>query len=340
MLQNCWPEKRAKAPLLRQRGHHAVYCTLSIAQHWLAIADEREFLRLVQNNFLPLFPRLVSQGQFNRRARNLCWLINTMRQHLVQKMGITEAPCQLIDGTPVHLRHWRRFGKGHLLLPEAALGYCASKKETYYGFRLLALTTLDGNIQAAVDTAVWEYRNLADFAAFHGVEIALEPLNAAIMNIESAIWTLPQAMQIVEAVDRDNFGICLDCWNVWQNAGLFDAIEACGNRIFVVQVSDWRTPRSFQDRLIPGQGEIPLADFLRAVRETGYKGAYSVEIFSKDVPDALWDGNLEQVIRDSRAGARMPGRQRFPARLTIIFTIFHNVLYDNKLCIQSCSVTS
>jgi len=162
----------------------------------------------------------------------------------------------------------------------------------------------DGNIQAAIDTAVWEYRDLAEFAAFHGVKIALEPLNAAIMNIESAIWTLPQAMQIVEAVDRDNFGICLDCWNVWQNAGIFDAIKACGDRIFVVQVSDWRTPQSFEDRLVPGQGEIPLADFLRAVRAAGYKGAYSVEIFSKDVPDALWEGDLEQVIRDSLAGVK------------------------------------
>lgn len=160
----------------------------------------------------------------------------------------------------------------------------------------------DGNIQEALDTAVREYGRLADFAARHGVRIALEPLNAAIMNIESAIWTLPQAMKVVEAVGRDNFGICLDCWNVWQNAGLYDAIRACGDRIFVVQISDWRTPRSFQDRLVPGRGEIPLADFLRAVLDTGYTGACSVEIFSKGVPDALWEGDLEAVLRDSKAG--------------------------------------
>ena len=120
--------------------------TLSIAQHWLGVPDEREFLRLVKNNFLPLFPRLVSQGQFNRRVRNLCWMTDRMRQHLVERMGIADTPCQLIDGTPVQVRHWRRFGKGHLRLPEAALGYCAAKKETFYGFRLLAVTTLDGII--------------------------------------------------------------------------------------------------------------------------------------------------------------------------------------------------
>jgi len=159
-----------------------------------------------------------------------------------------------------------------------------------------------GNMQEVLDTAAVQYKALAEFAAEHGVKVALEPLNASIVNIESAIWTLQQAMQVVEAVGQDNFGICLDCWNVWQNAGLLDAIKDCGARIFVVQVSDWRTPRSFMDRLVPGQGEIPLPEFLRAVHDAGFRGAYSVEIFSSGVPNALWDGDLEQVIEGSKAG--------------------------------------
>ncbi len=159
-----------------------------------------------------------------------------------------------------------------------------------------------GNMQEVVDRAATEYQALADFAAGYGVRVALEPLNASIVNIETAIWTLPQAMGIVHAVDRDNFGICLDSWNVWQNAGIHAHIEACGEKIFVVQISDWRTPRSFLDRLVPGQGEIPLPAFLAAVHAAGFRGAYSVEIFSQGVPNALWDGDLEKVITDSRAG--------------------------------------
>ncbi len=148
-----WYQQHAPSLLAGKAGRKPVFSdseviTLSLAQHWLGVPDERALLRFVRNDFLPLFPRLVSQGQFNRRARNLCWLINALRQHLVERMGIAGAPCQLIDGTPIHLRHWRRFGQGHLLLPEAALGYCASKKETFYGFRLLALTTLDGIVVA------------------------------------------------------------------------------------------------------------------------------------------------------------------------------------------------
>jgi sugar phosphate isomerase/epimerase len=160
----------------------------------------------------------------------------------------------------------------------------------------------NGNMQAVFDTAAKEYRALADFAQGHGARIALEPLNASIMNVESAIWTLEQAMRSVTSVDRDNFGICLDTWNIWQNANIAEGIRACGDRIFVVQVSDWCTPRSFQDRLIVGQGEIPLPPLLRAIHESGYRGAYSVEIFSSGVPDPLWQADLVQVIKDSRAG--------------------------------------
>ncbi len=159
-----------------------------------------------------------------------------------------------------------------------------------------------GNMQEVLDTAAVHYKELAEFAAEHGVKIALEPLNASIINIETAIWTLPQAMQVVEAVGQENFGICLDCWNVWQNADIHSAIRDCGPKIFVVQISDWRTPRSFLDRLVPGQGEIPLPEFLRAVHDAGFRGAYSVEIFSSGVPNALWDSDLEQVIEGSKAG--------------------------------------
>ena len=160
----------------------------------------------------------------------------------------------------------------------------------------------NGDIREVFGVAAKEYQELADFAREHGARIALEPLNPAHMNVESAIWTLGQAMQIVEEVGRDNFGVCVDTWNVWQNAGVFKEITACGERIFAVQVSDWRTPRSFADRHVVGQGEIPHSVLLRAIYESGYRGAYTLEILSQDVPDPLWEANLSEVIESSRSG--------------------------------------
>jgi hypothetical protein len=146
--------------------------TLSLAQHWCGYSQERNWLRYVRENYLSLFPRLLSQSEFNRRARNLCWLLNRMRLRIVQQVEAFAQTYRLVDGTPIHVRHWRRHGKGHLLLREASLGYCAAKKETFYGYRLVVLTTLDGIItdwalvsaaaderEAALDLLA-DYRNL------------------------------------------------------------------------------------------------------------------------------------------------------------------------------------
>jgi len=120
--------------------------TLMIAQHWCGFQKEAPFLRFIHNNYLALFPRLIDQSQFNRRARNLCWLLNQVRYEVLKQMDVLQETIRLIDGTPVHVRHWRRYGKGHLVLEEAALGFCAAKKETFYGYRLVVMTTPDGVI--------------------------------------------------------------------------------------------------------------------------------------------------------------------------------------------------
>jgi hypothetical protein len=146
--------------------------TLVLAQHWCGFAKERDWLRFVRHNYLALFPRLLSQSEFNRRARNLCWLLNRLRYSVVARLEAFSEPYRLTDGTPIHVRHWRRFGKGHLLLREASLGFCAAKRETFYGYRLVVLTTLDGIItdwalapadrderEAAADL-LEDYRNL------------------------------------------------------------------------------------------------------------------------------------------------------------------------------------
>jgi sugar phosphate isomerase/epimerase len=169
----------------------------------------------------------------------------------------------------------------------------------------------NGNIREVFDVAAKQYRALADFAQAHGVRVALEPLSPALMNVESAIWTLPQAMQIVAAVDRANFGVCVDIWNIWQSADVVEEIKACGDRIFVVHISDWLTPRSFADRHIVGQGEIPLPALIHAIHEGGYRDAYTLEILSSDVPNPLWNADLSEVIRGSRAGLERAWREAF-----------------------------
>lgn len=159
-----------------------------------------------------------------------------------------------------------------------------------------------GDMDEAMRVVARELKALTPVAADHGVRLALEPLNPSSMNVESAIWTVDQALTVIENTGRDEVGLCLDYWNVWQNAGLEQAIARAGDRLFTVQASDWRPPRSFADRLVLGDGPIPLGELMRATRRAGFDGAYVVEIFSKDVADSLWEGDLDATLRRSKAG--------------------------------------
>ena len=169
-----------------------------------------------------------------------------------------------------------------------------------------------GNFREAHEVVEREFRALAEFAADHGMTVALEPLNAILMNTNSFLWLIPQVMDMIGRVDHPAFGLCMDTWNVWQDPKVLEHIAGCGDKILVTHVSDWHLPRSFADRTIIGQGEIPLPSLLRAIHETGYRGSYSLEIFSDtSLPDSLWKADGRQVIQDSRAGLERAWQEAF-----------------------------
>ena len=67
--------------------------------------------------------------------------------------------------------------------------------------------------------------------------------------------------------------------------------------MFVVQVSDWRTPFGYYDRLVPGDGTAPLVDLVEAVIAGGYAGPFVVEIFSSEsLPGSLWRADLDELL--------------------------------------------
>ena len=149
------------------------------------------------------------------------------------------------------------------------------------------------------------YPDLADYAANRGLQIAFEPLSPVLMNNDTFICTLYEAVQLIEDVDRPNFGLMLDIWHIWREPAIYQRIAALGERIFGVHLSDWPKgePRQPGDRRICGEGVIDLPKILGAIEKSGYRGAYCLEIFSvDDLPDSLWQADPIDVINKSRTG--------------------------------------
>jgi sugar phosphate isomerase/epimerase len=160
----------------------------------------------------------------------------------------------------------------------------------------------NGNVAQAIDRTADALSELGDFAAERGMRIAFEPLNPVNINTDTAVWYLDQGLELIERVAHPAVGICIDSWNVWQTPSLNETIAQCGSRIFLVQFSDWKTPRSTADRYSLGTGHIPLASMMRAIRATGYDGPWVVEILSSmHLEGSLWKAHLDDVLDRNHA---------------------------------------
>ncbi len=164
----------------------------------------------------------------------------------------------------------------------------------------------NGDYALAYRTAAQEYKETARIAADNGVRIAVEPLNPILMNVDTFLCSLAHAGRVIESVDHPQFGLFLDVWHIWEDADAPDLIRKYGDRIFGVHVNDWHDPRAFGDRSLPGQGKIPLVKLLKAIRATGYSGAYTLEVFSEThLSGSLWNDPRRTVIEGQKAFAQI-----------------------------------
>lgn len=159
----------------------------------------------------------------------------------------------------------------------------------------------EGNIRKGFETTREALKELGGFAGEQGMKIAFEPLNPVNLHFDTAIWGLDRGLELVEAVDDPNVGICIDTWNIWETPHLGEVIARCGDRILIVQMSDWKMPRSPADRYSLGDGDLMLDRMFRAIRKTGFDGPWVVEILSSlHLEGSLWKSDMHAMLRKNR----------------------------------------
>lgn len=160
---------------------------------------------------------------------------------------------------------------------------------------------LSGNEDAVWKACVDCYKRLADYAAKKNVKVAFEPLGASLMNRSTVVPNITIAMELLKEVNHPNLGICADSYNLWESSAL-NEVSLCADKLFLVHLADWKRPRNFHDRYVPGDGVIPIGDFLSRIAKLNYSGAYVVELFSEDVPDSLWEQDLDELVKRCKNG--------------------------------------
>ena len=140
---------------------------------------------------------------------------------------------------------------------------------------------------------------LADMAKPKGVSMALE------INWCSLCRSVVTAAEVIELVDRDNVGLVFDTAHFACSESRISDLDLLNGKIIAGHLNDLRnSPPEVRDRngdrLIPGEGILPLKEWLRKVDDCGFHGWHSVEIFSDD----LWAESPLEIAQRVMAGCR------------------------------------
>lgn len=142
-----------KGGTLRSRGFppalsDSEVITMEIVGEFLGIDTDKGIWKYFKGHWQDFFPAIGSRSNFAKQASNLWCLKQMIQEQLIGDLGSTGEALHIIDGFPMPLCHFCRAKRCKLFrdVEQATYGYCASKKENYYGFEGHIIMTKTGVI--------------------------------------------------------------------------------------------------------------------------------------------------------------------------------------------------
>ena len=121
------------------------------------------------------------------------------------------------------------------------------------------------------------------------VGIAIEHTNSLRVDV-GFVHSLRDAIDLARRLDT---GVCMEINSCWAERGLEQTIRDGIDRITLVQVSDFKVGTiASSQRLVPGDGEIPLERILATLLDARYEGPFELEL----IGDAIGDEGYEAAV--------------------------------------------
>ncbi len=131
-----------------------------------------------------------------------------------------------------------------------------------------------------------KFRELADYAAPHGIEWVLEPIN---VHQAPYIHTTQEGITMVRRVNRPNFGLMLDVYHInIEDKDLYDSFRDAKDVCKFVHFAD-------NNRRSPGSAHLDFGKFVDVLNEIGYDGFVSLEILPLPDGDAAAKNSIEHL---------------------------------------------
>ena len=124
------------------------------------------------------------------------------------------------------------------------------------------------------------------------VPLAVEHVNPLATDV-GFVHDLRTALDLARSVGQ---GVCLEIVSCYQELGLLDTIAGGIDVIRTVQVADLPAQgASLSDRLVPGDGVLPIERIIGELLASGYHGAFELEYFGPAVEAEGYESALRRA---------------------------------------------
>lgn len=120
--------------------------TLAILAQWPRFRSERDFWRFARAHLRAYFPKLCTQGQFNRRVRALEPKLRALQRDLAATLVDGSDVYHVLDTTLIPAMVRVRASRRGLFVGQATFGRSASKTEWVYGFKVALVVSPEGAV--------------------------------------------------------------------------------------------------------------------------------------------------------------------------------------------------
>lgn len=132
-------EKILQGKKLRQRGRipsltDSEVITMEIVGEFLGKDCDKSIWEYFKGHWKHFFPTIPDRSNFAKQAANLHVVKKLLQERLAAILGAFSDILHSIDGLPMPICKFVRANFSQVFKGDAAYGYCASKKEYYYGF--------------------------------------------------------------------------------------------------------------------------------------------------------------------------------------------------------------
>ena len=141
-------------------------------------------------------------------------------------------------------------------------------------------------------------QRLADFAELAQIKLSVLPMHPFFSKQWTYLNSLDQTLDVLQAINHPLVGLAFDTYHLWEETRVLERIPEIAAVTQIVQVSDSPgSPRSEQDRRIPGDGIIPLQSLIQAFQWAGFAGYFDIQVWSGNV----WKSNYTHLIEQTHA---------------------------------------